>query len=249
MIASLPMYDRPETRAATDRFWHLIRDALRARGVLAPDDLTRNGDPMDHWTSPNLVMSQTCGLPYRARLSGVVTPFAVADYGLGYSDGRYTSVIVSHAQGPWRDARIAVNDPLSQSGWAALKIWLEFYQVRTSKLTITGSHAASARLVRDRAADIAAIDARTWQLMLAYDSWSQDLFDVTFLGGLTKPDLSSPGLPFVTRRGNDPEPYLGALGDAFHAMADEDRAALRLHGIHPASPQTYLCLPIPPQPG
>ena len=248
MIASLPMYDRPETRAETDRFWHLVRDALRDRGVAAPDELTREGDPMNHWTSPDLVMSQTCGLPYRARLTDVVTPFAVADYGLGYGEGRYASVIVSHAPGPWREARIAVNDPLSQSGWAALTVWLDFHHVRTSNVKITGSHAASARLVRAREADIAAVDAHAWQLMLSYDSWARDLFDVTNPGGLTKPDLTSPGLPFVTRRGNNPEPYFAALSAAYHAMADEDRAKLRLQGIHPASPDTYLGLPIPPHP-
>lgn len=40
MIASLGMYDRPETMAANDRLWALVRDGLRARGIAAPEALT-----------------------------------------------------------------------------------------------------------------------------------------------------------------------------------------------------------------
>ena len=65
MIASLPMYDRPETQAANDRLWTLVRansdDPL-------PPALTRGEDPWDHWQAPDLTLSQTCSLPYRARL-------------------------------------------------------------------------------------------------------------------------------------------------------------------------------------
>jgi ABC-type phosphate/phosphonate transport system substrate-binding protein len=41
LIAALPMYDWPETRAETDAEWARIRDALRAEGVRAPEALTR----------------------------------------------------------------------------------------------------------------------------------------------------------------------------------------------------------------
>ena len=55
MHASLPMYDRPETRAETDRFWALTRDALRDRGIAAPDALTRSvANPWELWKSPEL---------------------------------------------------------------------------------------------------------------------------------------------------------------------------------------------------
>jgi hypothetical protein len=68
VIAALPMYDRPETRAATDRFWELTRDALSLRGIDAPEALTRDRDPWDIWQAPDLVLAQTCGLPYRSGL-------------------------------------------------------------------------------------------------------------------------------------------------------------------------------------
>lgn len=248
MIASLPMYDRPETRGATDRFWHLIRDGLRARRIAAPDELTRSGDPMADWRAPDLVFSQCCGLPYRAQLSDILLPFAVADYGLGLPDGRYTSVIVSHTAGPLQTPRLAVNDPLSQSGWAALVTWLRFHRMTPGSVTFTGSHAASARLVLARKADIAAIDAHTWQLMQTYDGWSHDLCDITIPDGCAAARLASPGLPFVTRRGNDPAVFRAALTDAAAALSEDDRHILRIERIHPVGPEAYLALSVPPPP-
>ena len=69
MIASLPMYDMPHLRGAHDRYWTAIRDALG----YGPDALTRGGDPWAEWQSPDLLLGQTCGLPYRARLHDKVT--------------------------------------------------------------------------------------------------------------------------------------------------------------------------------
>ena len=65
MIATLPMYDRPETRAANDRFWDLIRSHLDE----APEELSRDDF---HWLHPDLLLSQTCSLPYRTALQGRV---------------------------------------------------------------------------------------------------------------------------------------------------------------------------------
>ena len=64
MIASLGMYDRTETAAANDRLWAGIRDGLRARGIAAPEALTRgDGAYWPAWQAPDLVLSQTCGFP------------------------------------------------------------------------------------------------------------------------------------------------------------------------------------------
>jgi len=93
MIASLGMYDRPETMAANDRLWALVRDGLRARGIAAPEALTRGaGAYWQAWEDPALVLSQTCGFPYRAKLHGKVTLVASPDYGLqGCPPGYYCS--------------------------------------------------------------------------------------------------------------------------------------------------------------
>ena len=97
MIASLPMYDRPDLAHQTAALWELIRDALRAEGVAAPDTLTpAPADLFQHWQVPDLVLSQTCGFPYRTRLHGHVTLIGTPDYGLeGCPPGHYRSVIVA----------------------------------------------------------------------------------------------------------------------------------------------------------
>ena len=83
MIASLGMYDRPETAAANDRLWAGIRDGLRSHGIAAPDTLTRGANAYwDAWTAADLVFSQTCGFPFRARLHDHVTLIGTPDYGL-----------------------------------------------------------------------------------------------------------------------------------------------------------------------
>ena len=121
-LASLPMYDRPEMREAHDRLWQEIR----ARLCEGPEALTRGGDLWDHWLSPGLVLSQTCGLPYRTRLFGQVAKVASPDNRLpDCPPGHYFSIFVVRADDPRRDpaefanARLAINESVSQSGWGA----------------------------------------------------------------------------------------------------------------------------------
>lgn len=50
MIASLTMYERPETTAALDALWQAIRAELNDSE--APETLTRGKDLWEVWTSP-----------------------------------------------------------------------------------------------------------------------------------------------------------------------------------------------------
>jgi ABC-type phosphate/phosphonate transport system substrate-binding protein len=100
-IAALPMYDWPEVRAEVDAKWAAIRDALRKKGVDAPEHLTRRNadlppvpggirdgsgrkiapDPAGLppgefdlavlWQHPNLLLSQSCWGPLEMWLRGV----------------------------------------------------------------------------------------------------------------------------------------------------------------------------------
>ena len=127
MIASLGMYDFGPVMAVNDRLWALIRDRLRADGIDAPDALTRGeGAYWQAWQSPDLLLSQTCGYPFRARLQGKVTYVGTPDFGVdGCAPGYYRSVLVARADDPrstiadFDGARFAYNEALSQSGWAA----------------------------------------------------------------------------------------------------------------------------------
>jgi ABC-type phosphate/phosphonate transport system substrate-binding protein len=249
MRASLPMYDRVEAQAANDRLWAGIRDRLRDAGIAAPESLDRGAAPLwDHWTDPGLVLSQTCGLPFRARLHGQVTLVASPDYGLeGCPPGFYRSVLVARADDTrkapqdFAGAALAFNDPLSQSGWGA--VW-EFARDRGIILRPTletGSHRASALAVAEGRADWASLDAQTWAMIRRWDGWAEGLQVV----GHTRP---TPALPFITALGRDPVPLRDALGAAVAAMSAADRAVLALKGIAVIPASAYLAVPVPPAP-
>ncbi len=241
MIAALPMYDRPELCAKTDALWAAIRDALRARGIDAPDHLTRDRDLWEVWQSPDLILAQTCGLPYRARLHARVTLVATPDYGLpDCTPGHYRSVILAREAALPAHPRVALNDPLSQSGWAALHSWATARALSLGIVSITGSHAASARAVADGIADLAAIDAQTWRQLVRFDG-----ADPSLEIARTPP---TPGLPLITALGRDPAPIRAALSDAMAALPATTAAALDLQGFTPIDARAYRAIPIPPDP-
>lgn len=243
MIAALPMYGRPETADSTARLWSAIRDALGA----GPEALSDAEDLWTLWEAPDLLLAQTCGLPYRARLHLCVTLVGTPDFGLpGCAPGWYRSVYVARADGPdrldaFRAPRFALNEPLSQSGWAAPSAHFAATGRSFGPLTVTGSHAASARAVAEGAADLAALDAQTWRLIARHDAFAAGLRVI----GSTPP---SPGLPLITAKGRDPEPLARAVGAAIAALAPADRAALGLRGLVRIPAAVYLAQPLPPVP-
>lgn len=247
MIASLPMYDRPETAGANDRLWGLIRDEFRAAGLDAPDALTRTGDPHDHWCAPDLVLSQTCGLPFRTTLAGRVTLVATPVCDLDAPPGHYFSVFVARQQDPRRDLRdlargvFAYNAPDSQSGWAAPGVHAAGLGIRFAGLLETGSHRGSVAAVAEGRADLAAIDALSWRLISRHDPMADALHPVA----RTAP---TPALPYISRAGQDADVMAGALGRAFAALAPADRDTLGIGGVVRIPAAAYLAVPTPPPP-
>jgi len=234
-VASLPMYDWPELRSATDAFWAALRDALRAQGAAAPDRLARDAR---HWTDPKLALSQTCGLPYRLRLHSAVTLVGAPDYGLdGCPPGFYRSALVvrvndrRRAVAEFADARFAFNAADSQSGWAALEATLG--PRRPEAGLRTGAHRASIQAVAAGLADVAAIDAVSWRLAQAWEPSAVRLRPI----GWTDP---TPGLPMITARGRDPVSYAIAIEAGIAALDPTSRAALGLRGFRAFAPDVYL---------
>lgn len=249
MIASLPMYDRPETAAAHDALWALVRDGLRRRGIAAPEALDRGIGLWEAWEHPRLVLGQTCGLPYRTRLHGRVELAGAFDYGLeGAPPGHYLSVFVVRADDPARDpeahaaARFAFNQPESHSGWAAPQLWAAARGFAFRPALETGAHRASARAVAEGRADIAAIDAVTWRGILR---WEADLAARLRVIGRTDP---SPGLPLIAARGADAAALAEALAEAAEALAPADRDILGIAGFVRVAAADYLAVPTPPPP-
>ena len=249
MIASLGMYDFGPAQAANDRLWALIRTGLRGRGIDAPEALTRGEHAYwDAWQSPDLILSQTCGYPFRARLHDRVTYVGTPDFGVeGCAPGYYRSVFVVRADDPRRTlaefdgARLAYNEPLSQSGWAAPQTHAKKLGIRLLPALQTKGHRLSARAVAEGRADIAALDAVTHALMLGHDPEADALRVIA----LTDP---TPGLPFITAEGRDPAPIFDAVSEAIAALPPEDRACLHLKGFVKIAVTDYLAVPNPPSP-
>jgi hypothetical protein len=249
MIASLGMYDFGPALAANDRLWHLVRDGLRARGIPAPERLTRGeGAYWAAWEAPDLVLSQTCGYPFRARLHDRVAYVGTPDYGVeGCAPGHYRSVFVVRADDPrqtlgdFDQAALAWNDDLSQSGWAAPLVHASRLGIRLRPSVRTGGHRRSAAAVAKGLADIAALDAVTWALMLAADGATAGLRVI----GMTDP---TPGLPCITAIGADAEATFAALAEGIAGLSPSDRATLRLRGLVRIPLAAYLAVPNPPAP-
>lgn len=248
MIASLPMYDRPETAAANDRLWSGIARALRARGISAPGALDRETEVWDAWLSPDLLLSQTCGFPYRARLHGRVTLVATPHCDLpGVPPGYYCSVLVARRGDSRRrledfgGATLAYNEALSQSGWAAPSAAAAEAGIAFGACVATGAHRASARAVAEGAADLAAIDALTWRMIRRWDAVAAELDEI----GTTAP---TPALPWITALGTDGALIAGALGEALGDLDAADRDTLGILGCLRIPPEAYLAVPIPPAP-
>ena len=244
-LAALPMYDRPENRAAHDALWAGIRDGLRARGVEAPDALDRSVGIWEGWRSPDLVLGQICNLPYRARMTGRVRLVGAADHGLEETPpGHYHSVFVARpgdAADPaaYRDRRFAFNEGLSHSGWGAPQAWAAERGFRFPASLETGAHLGSARAVAEGRADLAAIDAVSWRM---FERWEPVAGGLRVIGHTG----ASPGLTFVTAAA-DPTPHREAVAEAIADLEARARDMLGLLGIRVLPESAYADLPPAPE--
>lgn len=245
MIASLPMYDQPSQRAANDALWSRIRAALG----YGPERLTRSDDLWAQWTAPDLLMSQTCGLPFRARLHDRVALVGTPDHGLeGCPPGHYNSVIVVRKGGgisaPQELAgkTMTYNEALSQSGWAAPGAFLQAHGLTPGALVQSGAHQASAELVAKGRADFAALDARAWQIFEEHTQLGESLAVIA----RTEP---TPALPYITAQGNDAAEILTAFQAGLDALPDTERRRLAIRSVLHIPAADYLAQPIPAPPG
>jgi len=245
MIASLGMYIRPETAAATGRFWAEIRDRLRETGIDAPEELSQDAVFWEAWQAPDLILSQTCGRPYRLKLHDNVQLVGTPDYGMqGCSPGYYNSPVVVRAGdartelSEFKNSVFAYNEKLSQSGWAApqnhaAKLGFQFQNIWQS-----GGHLASAKAVAHGQADIAALDGMTWRLIQCYEPWAGNLQVLEW----TEP---TPGLPYITGQAQDADAVFDAVSGAIAGLSTADRDVLSIKSLVRIPPEDYLAVPNP----
>jgi ABC-type phosphate/phosphonate transport system substrate-binding protein len=227
MRASLPMYDLPELRAATDAWWAGLAAALARRGVAGvPARLDRRTDPAEVWRAPDLLVSQCCGRDLVTHLHDIVTPVAVPCYRAeGCTPGTYRSWLAVRRDDPRRDlaafagATAAINYTGSHSGFVALAHTLAGAGLPERFLArgrLTGSHRASLIAVARGAADLAAVDCVTWALLARVDP---GLIGAVRILAASEP---APALPYVTSARQPPELrplLLAALSEAAHGPA------------------------------
>lgn len=175
-IASLPWYDLPEIRDATDQLWRAVSAACREAGIeFAPDNLERELDYREQWGHPNLMFTQCCGYDVAVDAGRSLRAIAAPRFVFGgCRDHLHSSYIVVRQDDPaWgiadlRGRRVALNNVSSHSGTNALRAVIApfsrngrfFGQVRLS-----GAHVASLNLLHDNQVDVACVDCVTWGLL------------------------------------------------------------------------------------
>ncbi len=245
MLASLPMYDWPQLRTAHRAFWTEIRKGLSSRGVYSPETLAESGMGLPFWSDPGLVLSQTCGLPFRQSLHGKVRLVGTPDYGVaGCPPGYYRSYFIARRDdyrselADFKSTVFALNGKDSQSGYAAARthavnqgFWFESWLE-------TGSHLLSAKRVAEGAADIASIDAVSWHFISRFEPFAASLRILE----ATEP---SPGLPYITSLAYDAEVIYGAVSEALQVLDPVHREELSLKGFVQIPEAAYLAVPMP----
>ncbi|WP_161974189.1 phosphate/phosphite/phosphonate ABC transporter substrate-binding protein [Rhizobium deserti] len=196
---------------------------------------------MSLWQSFDLVLAQTCGLPYATSLRSRVRLVGTPSYDIGCAPGFYYSVLITPAGHAFDGlerffGRIAVNGTDSQSGFAALQLAL----LRPNgsprgalDICQTGSHRASIKAVAEGRAELAAIDVVSFKLALRH---MPETAAVTVVG-CTSP---TPGLPLITARpAVELEPMRAAVREAIVGLGNECRKALLITGFEVIEDRAY----------
>jgi ABC-type phosphate/phosphonate transport system substrate-binding protein len=248
---SLPMYDWPEVRDATDAWARGMARHLRAQGFAeAPLELLRREDYSQAWQSSELMLSQCCGYPLVHFYAGALTPVLTPHYAVeGCSGPAYSSLVFVrsadsiHTLTELRGRISAINGRESMSGMLALKLVFgplaDNGQFFASTIE-TGGHAGSLAAVLRGGADVCAVDAVCVALARRYRP--------ELLAGLTEIARSPlvPGLPYVTASRRSPQELVRMRQAIAAAFVDPElqpaRDALFLSGCSPLDRSDYAII-------
>ncbi len=242
MIANLPMYHRSELVEAHNEFWQLIRGNLAKVDIDTPEKLSQDAGEMEVWVRPDLIFSQTCSMPYRTLIYEQVTLIGTPDYGLAECpNGYYRSAFIVHKDEECRElidyknAKFAFNMEISQSGFVAAKAEAAKHGFFFKKRVCSGGHLNSARMVADKKADIAAIDALSLKLMERNDDFFERLKVIQW----TEP---TPTLPYISGPNADADLYFECVKSAISQLSTDARKKLMIKDLIKIPTDTYLAL-------
>ncbi|NVZ21795.1 phosphate/phosphite/phosphonate ABC transporter substrate-binding protein [Pseudomonas costantinii] len=172
-------------------------------------------DLLGLWLAPELLVTQTCGYPLMTQLRGQVRVIGRPRYELAHSsNGEHCSLLLAHDDNPrttladFYNSRGVINGHDSNSGMNLLRERLAPLQRDGrffASVDISGAHRESLRWLREKRADLAAIDSVT------YD----------YLARFSPQEVA--GLRIVSHSAPSPTlPYIGSLG-----LSDEGLKQIR----------------------
>jgi ABC-type phosphate/phosphonate transport system substrate-binding protein len=246
-VAFLPMYAVRGANGHAEELWRCLRDSIRNSGIEAPEQVARFEPRLKGWLHPELILGQTCGLPYITELCGSVELVGTPDYGVeGCPPGFYHSTLVAASAdkrnhlSEFLGGTLAVNGRDSQSGYGAIMLASapfarggRFF----GRAIRTGSHEASTQLVAKGVADIAAIDSVTWRMSRQFDPGISGLKSI----GTTEP---TPGLPFIAAAGKAEAKLVDAVRTGIAALPAATRQAFGLRDVLPLGKRDYAVISI-----
>lgn len=176
LVAELPWYDLPELRQHTDAWWRGIAKHLRLAGVeRVPEQLVRGGDYASRWSSPELLLSQSCGYDVLYDAAEHIVPIATPCYAAEGCEGpRYRSFVVVRTDRSWqsfqdlRGRSLVINQVSSHSGTNALRpqaAALHREGAFFGEVVESGSHMNSLLALHRGEVDVACIDAVVLELL------------------------------------------------------------------------------------
>ena len=223
--ASLPMYDFPEVRKATDAWWAGIAKHMLLAGVTEiPEQLQHDVPVKSLWQHKDLLLSQCCGFDVVYGFKNSLDVLLITDWAVeGCHDGQYSSWIVVHEDSPHQDISdllngiAVINGRESHSGMHGLLTKVQphskdgaFFQ----RINESGAHADSLVSIQQKTADVAAIDCITYQLLKTHRPTA--LSDTRIIGQTD----AAPAHPYVTSSTTPKETQL-RMRDALAAAFDD----------------------------
>lgn len=242
---SLPMYDLRQRD--TLALLQALRTLLHAEGVDAPLSLDFPADLPQHWSDPEMLLSQTCGYPLYMLMPDVQVVGTFHYRVAGCAGFCYSSqLVVREAEAgqslrDFRQRRVVCNSADSQSGYHSLRgVLAALHQDGRffSPPIFSGSHRQSLAAIRADEADIAAIDAVSWALLQRH--YPDETRGLASIG--TTPLI--PGLPLIAAAHTSPH-TLRQLRRALHRLVSEPQwrsacEAFFIDGFTATDRQDYL---------
>ena len=195
-------------------------------GLLSLDTLDLSLNEQDAWTQPDLILGQTCGVPYRKFLYNKVNLIGTPNFGIiDCPTSYYSSVFITNIQDnrsdliEFKNSVFAYNMENYQSGLAAASDHTQKIGFWFSNHVITDGHTESSKIVANGQAAIACLVSISWRLLQRYSPISEKLKVIAE----TKP---SPYFPYISATRYNSETHFYAIERAIKNLDMIDKKIL-----------------------